>query len=259
MQKLNLPIDPYDKTTPTTPNLKRALKTTLILLGFLTFSYLTFHLFTQIIISNLTLEQEKKYLWTIFTYPDTTTLDTTKLTHSKKLNPKLQNYDIKIINLDQINAFATVWWKIYLTQELLNNLKYEEELIFILGHEINHIKNRDPLHMLFTNFPFKATLMLLWMDINLEVVNISDLTNTYIDRKIELKADQWWINLIKQLKLNLNCSTNFFNENSNLFEKYLWFASTHPSNEARKQNIQKNTKKSDKTKQQCTKMKYYEK
>ncbi len=255
MQKITLPIDPYDKTTPTNPNLKWGFKTLLILITLITLTYLTFYTLTKIITTTLTLEQEKKYLGTIFTYPETTPFDTTKLTHSQQLTPKIQNYNINIINSNQVNAFATIWWKIYLTTQLLKELKYEEELIFILGHEQQHIKNRDPLHMLFTNYPFKATLNLIWMDVNLETTNISDLTNTYIDRKKELQADQWWINLVNQLWLNLQCSTNFFKEKGNLFDKYLWITSTHPSNETRIENIQKYTKKENTT-PNCTPLKY---
>ena len=50
---------------------------------------------------------------------------------------------VVIMKNDMINAFAFPGGRIVIMSGLLNKMGSENELIFILGHEIGHMKNRD--------------------------------------------------------------------------------------------------------------------
>ena len=52
---------------------------------------------------------------------------------------------VVIMKNDMINAFAFPGGRIVIMSGLLNKMGSENELIFILGHEIGHMKNRDHL------------------------------------------------------------------------------------------------------------------
>jgi hypothetical protein len=47
---------------------------------------------------------------------------------------------------------------------LLERAKTKEEILFILGHELSHIKNRDTLRALTRSMPFTAMLQFLGID-----------------------------------------------------------------------------------------------
>ncbi|MCH2189072.1 M48 family metalloprotease, partial [Candidatus Gracilibacteria bacterium] len=58
------------------------------------------------------------------------------------------------------NAFATLGAKIYLTQDLLDELSSDEGLDFVVGHEIGHIIERDVVRSMITNLPIQLVLTL---------------------------------------------------------------------------------------------------
>ncbi|HIA01310.1 MAG TPA: hypothetical protein EYN66_05285 [Myxococcales bacterium] len=49
---------------------------------------------------------------------------------------------------DDVNAFAAPGGRIYLTRGLLRKVKNENELAFIVGHELGHFKHKDQLRAL---------------------------------------------------------------------------------------------------------------
>ncbi len=51
--------------------------------------------------------------------------------------------------------------RITITDTLLSQAKNEEEILFILGHEMGHIQNRDVLRSLARSMPIKVTLEML--------------------------------------------------------------------------------------------------
>jgi Zn-dependent protease with chaperone function len=50
-----------------------------------------------------------------------------------------------VINLKKTNAFAMANGNVYLTKSLLSKIENDEELAFVIGHELGHFKNRDHL------------------------------------------------------------------------------------------------------------------
>jgi predicted Zn-dependent protease len=135
------------------------------------------------------------------------------------------------------NAFATLWWNIILTTELLEELEYEEELLFIIWHEAEHIEKRHVLTWLLTNIPFKMTLVLLGFEFDTSF--ISKKTTQFFDKNLETKADQWGIDFLNEINLNLECALGFFSrESPSLFNSYFEFDSSHPITQNRIKHIQ---------------------
>lgn len=257
MTNFQMPNIPDDKVSPLKPDLKWMWISVWILIAITVFSYLFFNLFSYFIISKLDLESEKKYLWNSFIDEDTKKIDLKRIWYNIEL-PKY--IDVYVTESKEINAYATIWWNIIFTTEILKEFKYEEEFLFVLWHEIEHIKNRDVIKWFSKQIPFYLTLSFLWMDIWwLDYSTIIDLTTSYVSRETELKADKWWIQFVKSSWWNSDCIINFFEDKSSLYEKYLYFSSTHPTSKARIKQIKSYSKWDNNDFSKCKLMKYEDK
>ncbi len=54
-------------------------------------------------------------------------------------------YSFRVIETDQVNAFAAPFGHIYVTRGFLDFVETEDEVWMVLGHEIGHIVNRDSI------------------------------------------------------------------------------------------------------------------
>lgn len=234
MNNIELPNIPDDDVSPFKPDIKWFSWMIGIIIWLTWFCFLFFYWFSYFIIGNLDLAKEKKYFWEYFLKWDYKTFDLSFLNTEIEIP---ENIDIHIIKSDEVNAFATLWGNILFTTGLLEELTYEEEFLFILWHEIEHIKNRDVLRWISTQIPIYMTLMFLWYDIGFSYDTLFNLSSSYLSRKTELKADIWWINFVKNMDKNTDCILNFFQNQENIFENYLAFSSTHPTSKERIKQI----------------------
>lgn len=101
---------------------------------------------------------------------------------------------------------------------------------------MKHVENRDVLQALLTDIPFYLTLQIIWFDFAEQIL---DITSSYSSKTTEIEADNWWIQLVNEMKLNLDCSLNFFEKENDIFDNYLQLISTHPTNINRIKNIKK--------------------
>ncbi len=252
MKKIVLPIDVEegDNITPGKPAIKWMISMLSILILFIVSWYLIFIAFAHLVIWNISLEDEKKYFWDFMVSDEQMILFNTDSLQNKLVG--LDNLDIYLSESEEVNAYAILWWNIVITKWLLENIEYEEELIFILWHEASHVYNRDVLKSMLSNIPFVITLYFLGYEIWIDYIDIVDLTSNYVSKTTELNADDWWIKLLNDMELNLECSLNFFNKDTDIFSSYLQFISTHPTNISRIKNIRKNNKFPDK---ECSELK----
>lgn len=88
------------------------------------------------------------------------TLDLTTLKISE-LSDALRDYTIYIQESTESNAFATIGGNIIVTSSLLDEIENEEELVFILGHELAHIEHRDVIRSMAQSMPIILTLQSL--------------------------------------------------------------------------------------------------
>ncbi len=234
MNNIEFPNIPDDDISPLKPDIKWLSWMIGIAFWFTVFCFLFFYWFAYFIIGNLDLESEKKYFWDFFLDWDYKTFDFSLLDSEIKTP---ENIDIHILKSKEINAFATLWGNILFTTALLEELEYEEEFLFILWHEIEHIKNRDVLRWISTQIPIYMTLMFLWVDIGFSYDTLFHLSSSYLSRKTELNADIWGIELVKNTSGNTDCILNFFQNHNSIFEEYLAFSSTHPTSKERIKQI----------------------
>ena len=141
-----------------------------------------------------------------------------------------ENNNIKIIvsNTSEVNAFAAPGERVILTTGLLNQIKNEKALLFIIGHEIGHLLKQDHLYELSRILVSKIYSIITLSDLFSESINIID--NQKVKRN-EFIADQYALKIIYQIYGNVAEIENIFydlqhDEKVNYANKYLI---THPS------------------------------
>ena len=147
--------------------------------------------------------------------------------------------DIYTVESDDINAFASLWGKVIFTTGILKSFQSKEEFLFVLWHEIDHIKQRDVLKWLSLQLPITMSLLFLWIDIGIQNNIFYSLGSSYFSRQTELRADIAGIEFVKNHQKNPYCIIPFFENDDDIFSNYLAFHSTHPSNQDRIAQIKK--------------------
>lgn len=76
---------------------------------------------------------------------------------------KRQNitYRFRVVNSDMVNAFAAPWGYVYVTQGMLNFATSEDELAFVMAHEVGHVANRDSIKSFKKSILFNIGVALL--------------------------------------------------------------------------------------------------
>jgi len=70
-------------------------------------------------------------------------------------------YHFRVIDTDMVNAFAAPWGYVYVTQGMLRFAQSEDELAFIIGHEVGHVVHRDAISSFKKTILFNIGLALL--------------------------------------------------------------------------------------------------
>ncbi|MBS9775366.1 M48 family metallopeptidase [Candidatus Gracilibacteria bacterium] len=253
MQKITLPIEETkeDRVSPSKPDFSWAGKMLMYSAIFIISSFLFFYSFSYFIVSKISIEKEKEIFGDVYLEEDLEKFDTSLLTTKIK---ELEKYNIYIQNDDEINAFASPGANIFINTGLLENVKNEEEIIFILAHEIGHIENRHILKRFSLQIPFTMTLSFLGIDLGGGIIDTNDLIGNFFSRQDETESDAYGIEILNKNGLNLKCATNFFETLEK--ERFLnppEILSTHPTDKHRINNIlQKNTHNN----KPCKKWKY---
>ena len=227
MQKIDLPIK-TNEASPTNPDFNWGFKMLLIFVLFVVFSYLVFLGFSKVILANIDLETEKDWFWEIAVEQD---FDYSKYTDYKIEEFKKYNFYLK--DSDEINAYAFLWGNINITQGFLDSIENQEELIFVMAHEMAHIKNRDVLKAFTTEIPLQLTMILLWFDIWIWDTSIVSVWWKYLSKNTELNADKLAIEILKKYKINPICVKPFFEKEHNIWDSAMEMMSSHPLNSTR--------------------------
>ena len=100
---------------------------------------------------------------------------------------------IIVIKDENINAAAAPGGRIILTTGLLEALKSENALLFVIGHEIGHLMRKDHLYQFSRMLVAKLYGFLTFSKVVPELLMLIDLTKT---REVEFLADQWALKII---------------------------------------------------------------
>ena len=141
-------------------------------------------------------------------------------------------FRVEIDTSDTANAMAFPGGLIVVTKGLLDEAETQNELAFVLGHELGHYRNRDHIRALGR---LVALTLLLSVTTGSDVaglgLKVSDLTLRSFNRKQELAADEFGLALVDRHYGHVHDAWRMFERwqaqqgSSNALEEY---TSTHP-------------------------------
>ncbi|MFT5420813.1 MAG: putative Zn-dependent protease [Candidatus Endobugula sp.] len=154
--------------------------------------------------------------------------------------PKAINLQVYYLDSAEINAFASLNGIIIITEGLLKFVQSENELAFVIAHEIGHIKERHPIKSLSSGLVIGATIAIIGGSINNDsaanaLITGSSLTALNFSRAQESQADTLALYAIHKHYGHTLGSIDFFTrlkEQSQL-PTVLSFTSTHPDHNTR--------------------------
>ncbi len=152
---------------------------------------------------------------------------------------RVYEFHVGVLKVDYANAFALPGGLILVTTDLIEKMESENELAFILAHELGHFRNRDHLKALGRGILFN--LMLASVGIGSgsapEVLGSTGvLTSRRFNRKQERAADRFGLGLVYQQYGSVTGAWDFVERHlgaTGLSETIADFAGTHPGSKRR--------------------------
>lgn len=151
------------------------------------------------------------------------------------------DFRVEIDDSDVANAMALPGGLIVVTEGLLDQVESENELAFVLGHELGHFRNRDHLRALgrgimLTMF-FAATM---GSDESGIGIRVADLTLRGFSRKQESRADEFGLELVYTQYGHVNEAWRLFerwDDGDHALLDVASYTSTHPDPGDRVDNL----------------------
>ena len=156
-----------------------------------------------------------------------------------KLDKRLQNQDLpaSIIKDKEINAMLYPNGSIAVTTGLLDLNPTEEELAFVLAHEIGHYSNKDHLKSISKKILIISLAVMLGQDMYVEKVvsGIAEVEFLSHSRQQERAADLYANKALIKLYGKNDAAINFMKklEKNRKNKEFFTYFSTHPSTEER--------------------------
>lgn len=147
-------------------------------------------------------------------------------------------FNLVVSNEPDANAFALPGGTIIVTQGLLDSMRSENELAFVLGHELGHFKHRD--HMRGLGRGLALAMLSAWVFKNEVGVNaLSHLSLNSFNREQEYQADAFGLTMQHRHYGHVQNSWCFLQsmaEEDGLAQR-LSYLSTHPAAKDRVEKI----------------------
>ena len=170
-----------------------------------------------------------------------------KITPLNKTLREHGEFNINVIKKDEVNAFVTADGSIFFTEKLLKEVQNDEQLCFVLAHEMGHYIHKDHLKALsrgVSGIAVGITMAVLTggnEDIGKVVngsLNFAEMNHSKND---ELMADAFANKVVIALYGDNKEAIEFFKyiDKTDKAENFLYFFSTHPSPEERIKYLQK--------------------
>ena len=149
---------------------------------------------------------------------------------SQTRQPKAQ---IHILDRPEINAGALPGGQMIMTTALIDAAQSENELAFVLGHELGHHQFRHPSQGLGRSLLWMTTLSLLGLgQSSIDPSAPLALANVQFNRAQEVVSDEFALDLIQRRYGHVDHSLDFFRrlqqQNFDALAPQLEFFSTHP-------------------------------
>ena len=142
-------------------------------------------------------------------------------------------FRLGILDDTKPNAIALPGGTILITRGLLDEVGSENELAFVIAHELGHFRNRDHLRMLGRGFSLGLVLAVLTgSDAGMLSSGIINIATFSFSQRQELEADEFALELVYSEYGHVAEATRFFErlqENRSSFEGIAGYFSTHPA------------------------------
>ncbi|MGK7929573.1 MAG: M48 family metallopeptidase [Spirulina sp.] len=153
-----------------------------------------------------------------------------------------RDYRVLYIPENTINAIAIPGDSIIIYRGLLTEVRSENELMMILGHELGHFAHRDHLRGLGNALLMRILLTYFFGDLGslksgVDLVNA--IAKAQFSQKQETQADRFGLELLYQYYGHVAGATDFFESLSQQPQVNIPFLSTHPSSRKRVKQLQK--------------------
>jgi predicted Zn-dependent protease len=142
-------------------------------------------------------------------------------------------YRVRVISSKQANALALPGGYIIVLSGLLKEINSENELAFVLSHEIGHFANRDHLRRLGRGLVLSAfSIFLTGLDNGITQLLMQSLLNVELkfSRDQEIKADLYALELLNKRYDHVAGATDFFTRIAarNVNNRLSYYFATHP-------------------------------
>ncbi len=166
----------------------------------------------------------------------------------KKCTTLPYDLQVRVVDNEMINALALPGGQIIIFSGLLKAAPSEDELAFVLAHEIGHYANRDHLRGIGRSLilmSFSATLFNSGNFITEKLTRWLQISELAFSRRQESAADEFALNLLSCFQGHAKGAINFFEQTMAMDKKSFaghYFAS-HPNHQARIKRLKNLAKK----------------
>lgn len=154
---------------------------------------------------------------------------TAKLTACTSLPYQVKAY---LVEEEEPNAFALPGGIVYVTTGLMDGAKSENELAFVIGHELGHFKHKDHLRHFGYSLVLAVLSLVIGDESSMAFNTALNLGNASYSRAAEQEADLYGLEVLQCAYGSVTDATAFF-ERMAKTEKWHGFMATHPGFETR--------------------------
>lgn len=142
-------------------------------------------------------------------------------------------FHVKIDDSDVANAMALPGGLIVVTQGLLDQVESENELAFVLGHELGHFRNRDHIRALGRGIVLSLFFAVITgNDVGRLGITVTGLALRGFSRKQESKADRFGLAIVNAEYGHVSEASRLFERwdaGDEFFDGFVSYLSTHPN------------------------------
>jgi len=157
-----------------------------------------------------------------------------------------QSVTLRVLDDEQVNAFAAPGGLILITTGLLDAVESENELAFVLGHEMGHFRHRDHLRSMGRGLGASLSLAFLSAMIGTDISSVGwlqELASLRFSRRQERRADDWGLELTARRYGHVAGATAFFERlpraESAIAKGAETFLSSHPVSADRVERLER--------------------
>ena len=203
------------------------------LLWLLALIYILFLQIANIVVASISLEKEKQI------FSEMQVFDSINESLTKQVRNLVGDipYNIYVINEKESNAFASLGANLYITTSFLDDIDTENELLFVIWHEMAHIENRDVLRKVATQIPFSVAFGLV-VGNTPDIQVLWDLVGYNYDKYTENISDEYGLNFLNERMGHVGCVTKFFENMNSFSSNAMEIISDHPTTMSRIANME---------------------